>query len=256
MLKLGRGLKPILLAKHDEAIVPAAKQPSWHAALDRFNVLLSQPEWHKAEVNIVLSNRMARFATISFGAQLKNYAAQEAFARHALTQTYGVMVEQWVLRIQFGKAGQPSLVCALDQALLGGLQHACAAHQLRLNLVTPFLIPVFNRFQKTLVSDPAWLVIYEPGYSLLALLSGGEFVAINGVNHNNVEELPMLLDRENLVTTLAEPCKSVYLYAPSGKDLSTIPKSGYEVNKLDLAFPDGFPVSSEGLYAMILSEFL
>ncbi|MFZ2162857.1 MAG: hypothetical protein WAW02_11625 [Sideroxyarcus sp.] len=256
MIKLGRGLKPALRATHDEEITPISKQQPWQAVLERFAQLLRQPEWQKAEVNVVLSNRLARFAAITFGAQLKNYAAQEGFARHALAQTYGTVVEQWVLRIQPDKAGTPGLVSALDRALLDGLQQACAAQQLKLNLVTPYLTPVFNRFQKMFRTDPAWLVINEPGYSLLALLSGGEFVAINGVCHENIDELPMLLDRENLVSTLAEPCKTVYLYTPSGKTSSAIPKSGYEFNKLDLAVPDGCPPSSNGLHAMTMCEFL
>jgi len=256
LIKLGRGLKPVLLAKHDEAIVPVGKQPSWQAGLGRLSELLDQPEWQKTEVNVVLSNRMVRFAVITFGAKLKNYAAQEAYARHALTQTYGAVVEHWVLRIQHGRAGAPSLVSALDQALLNGVQQACAAKQLKLNLVTPYLTPVFNRFQKMLNCDPAWLAIHEPGYSLLALLSGAEFVAINGVNHDQLDELPVMLDRENLVSTLADPCKSVYLHAPFSKGQSNVFKTGYEFSKLDLAVPDSFPSQADGLYAMIMSEFL
>lgn len=256
MIKLGRGLRPALQAEHDEEITPISKQPPWQAVLERFAQLLSLPEWQKAEVNVVLSNRLARFAVITFGAQLKNYAAQEGFARHALAQTYGAVVEQWVLRIQLGKAGMPSLVSTLDQALLNGLQQACQAQQLNLNLVTPYLTPVFNRFQKMLNKDPAWLVINELGYSLVALLSGNEFVAINGVTHDNAEELPMLLDRENLVSALAAPCKAVYLYAPSSKTFLTIQKTGYEFVNLDFAVPVGFPASSDGLHAMIMSEFL
>lgn len=256
LIKLGRGLKPTLQAKHDEAIGPVGKQPSWQAAVDRLAQLLSQPEWQKAEVNVVLSNRLARFAVVTFGAQLKTYPAQEAFARHALSQTFGAVAEQWALRIQHGKAETPSLICALDRLLLDGLQQACATHQLQLNLVTPYLTPVFNRFQKMLKNDPAWLVINEPGYSLLALLSGGEFVAINGVSHDDIDELPMLLDRENLVSTLAEPCKSVYLSAFSCESLSALSGKGYEFSKLDLAVPDGFPATSDGLHAMTMSEFL
>lgn len=256
LIKLGRGLKPALLAKYDEAIVQVEKQPAWQAALEKLAQLLSQPEWQKAEVNVVLSNRFARFSTITFGAQLKNYSAQEAFARHALGQTYGAVVEQWTLRIQHGKAGAPSLVSALDQGLLNALQQACAAQKLTLNLVTPYLTPVFNHFQRLLKNDPAWLVIHEPGYSLLALLSEGEFVAINGVSHDKIDDLPMLLDRENLVSTLAKPCKSVYLHAPSCKDFSAISKKGYEFSKLELVVPEVFPASSVGLYAMTMCEFL
>jgi hypothetical protein len=253
LIKLGRGLQPKVQAKYDEAIVPAGNQPSWQAALERFSQTLDQPEWQKAEVNVVLSNRLARFSAMTFAPQLKTYGAQEAFARHALTQTYGAAVEQWTLRIQHGKAGQPSLVSAIDQALLNGLQQACAAHQLKLNLVTPYLTPVFNRSQKMFNNDPSWLVISEPGYSLIALLSAGEFIAINGVSHDSIDELPVLLDRENLVSALAEPCRAVYLHAPG---ILSLPKTAYEISKLELAVPDGFPAQSDGLHAMTMSECL
>lgn len=256
LLKLGRGLKSELQARHDEVIAVDGKQPSWQAALDRLTQLFEEPEWQNAEVNIVLSNSLLRYATILFSAQLKNYSEQEAFARYALTQTYGAMVEQWVLRIQHGKTGLPSLVSAVDHMLLEGLQQACSAHKLKLRSITPYLMPVFNRYHKAIKSDPAWLVINEPGYSLFALLSGGEFVTVNGVYHDNMGELPILLDRENLAGSFTEPCKSVYVYTSSGDKLSAMPAMGYEFSKLDIAVPDGFPSSAEGLYAMAMSGVL
>lgn len=255
MIKLGYGLKPKVQATFDETVIPVGKQPSWQAVLDRFTQLLSQPEWQKAEVNVVLSNQFFWFDTLTFSVQLKHYAAQEAFARHSLSQTYGAATEQWTLRTQQGKNGTSRLVSAVDRALLDGLRQVCAAHQLKLNLVTPSLAAVFNRFQKELKTDPAWLVIHEPGYSLLALISTGQFVAINGV-YDTINELPVLLDRENLISTLPKPCTAVYLYAPSLTDLSVFPKTPYAFSKLDIAVPEGFPAQSEGLFAMLMSEFM
>lgn len=245
LLKLGRGLKMKLQAKHDEAVAPAGKQLSWQAALDRLTQILSQPEWQNADVNIVLSNRLVRYATILFSAQLQSYSAREAFAKHIFTQTYGTAADQWVLRIQHGKTGSPWLVSAVDHALLEGLRQTCAAHKLKLRSVTPYLTPVFNHYREAIKSDPAWLVISEPGYSLFALLSGREFIAVNGVCHDSIRELPILLERENLAAALIEPCKSVYLYTSSGNALSTMPKMGYEFSKLAMAAPGGFPSSAD-----------
>ncbi len=256
MIKLGGGLRPKIQATFDEAIPSIGKEPSWRAAVEKLDQLLGQPEWQKSEVSVVLSNRFARFSTITFGAQLNNYSSQEAFARHALMQTYGAAAEQWALRIQHGKKGAPCLVTAVDQALLDALRQTCAAHQLKLNLITPYLAPVFNRFQKTLKNDPAWLVIHESGYSLLALMAGAELVAINGVCHSSLDELPVLLDRENLVNSLVSPCKSVYLFSPSVRWSVAASKRGYECIMLDLVVPDGFPAPSDGLNAMLMSELL
>ena len=256
LLKLGRGLKMKIHAKHDEAVAPSGKQPSWQAALDRLTQLLGEQEWQNAEVNIVLSNRLVRYATIPFSAQLQNYSVQEAFAKHYFTQVYGTAAEQWVLRIQHGKAGAPNLVSAVDRALLERLRQVCATHKLELRSVTPYLMPVFNHYQKSINRDPAWLVINEPGYSLFALLSGGEFVAVNGVNHDNISELPMLLDRENLAGSFTEPCKSVYVHTSSGDKLSAMPAMGYEFSKLEMVVRDGFPSTEEGLCAMAMSGVL
>ncbi len=52
----------------------------------------------------MLSNRLVRYAAIQFDAQLKNYPAKEAFARHSMSQTYGINTAQWELRIEHGKA--------------------------------------------------------------------------------------------------------------------------------------------------------
>jgi len=256
LLKLGRGLKPQLLSKHDEAIIANGKQPSWQAALDRLTQLLDLPEWQNAEVHIVLSNRLARFATISFNAQLKSYTAQEAFARHSLIQIYGTAANLWDLRIHQGKSSMPSLVSAVDRALLEGLRQTCTTHKLKLRSISPYLMQVFNSCNKSIKSDPAWLVISEPGYSLLALISGGEFVTINGVCHDSINELPILLDRENLAGSLPEPCKTVYVHTSSGEKLSALPALGYEFSTLDMAMPDGFPSADEGLYAMAMSGVL
>lgn len=254
LLKLGRGLRPKLLVKHDEAIDASGRQPTWRAVLERLDALLSQPAWQNAEVDVVLSNRLVRYAAIPFAAQLKDYPAQEAFARYSLTQTYGAIAGQWELRIQPGKADKPWLVAATDKALLDQLRQTCATRKLKLRSVTPYLAPVFNRHFKTIKAEPGWLVIHEPGYSLFALLRDKEPSVLNGVCHDSIRELPLLLDRENLASPLAEPCKSVYLHAPSGNGISAMPKLGYEFSALDMAVPDGFPSSSEGLYALVLGN--
>lgn len=253
MLKFKRALKPKLIASYDEAIMPVGIQPLWQAVSDRLSQILAEPEWQKVDVNVVLSNRLVRYAVMQFNAQLQNHTEQEAFARHILAQTYGGIVEQWSLRIQRGKADSPWLISAIDLALLEKVRQACNMHNLKLCSVMPYLMPVYNRFRNAFKSDPVWLIINEPGYSLFAHLSGGEFIAINGIYHDSLNDLPLLLDRENLVNSQPEPCKSVYLYTSVVYDPSTMQKSEYEFNILDMAMPDEFPLSTEGLYAMGMS---
>ena len=256
--KLGRGLKPRLLAQHDEVIdilelsstLALPPSSSWQAVVDRLNQLLGQPEWQNAEVDIVLSNRLVHYAVISFSEQLKKYSEQEAFARHTLNKTYGAVAEQWELRIQRGKAGAPSLISAVDRTLLENLRQVCTNHKLKLHSVTPHLMEVFNHHGKDIKMNPAWLVINESSYSLFALLKGGKFASVSGVSHHSIRELPILLDRENLASTLAEPCKLVYLHSPMENDLSAISPREYQITRLDAAVHENFPKLVEGFYPM------
>lgn len=252
LLKLGRGLKPKLLTKHDEAIDASGRQPAWRAAVERLDAILGQPEWQNAEVDIVLSNRLVRYAAIPFAAQLKDYSAQEAFARYSLTQTYGSVAAQWELRIQHGKAGKPWLVAAMDKELIERLRQICVAHQLKLRSVTPYLAPVFNRHIQSIKPESAWLVVSEPGYSLFTLLHDREFVAVSGVYHDSVQDIAVLLDRENLSTALDTPCKSVYLHAAFGGDASGVAKSGYDLDVLGSSEPDVAPAFIESLYSSVM----
>ena len=251
LVKLGRGLKPKLLAKFDEAIEIAVKQPLWQAVLEKLDLALAKPELQHFEVDIVLSNRLVRYAIIPANDQLKKYTEKEAYARHLLTQTYGAVVSLWSLRIQPGKSNEAKLVSAIDDALLAGLKHVCEKNKLELRSVTPYLMPVFNRYRKLLKTESSWLVINEPGYSLVALLANDAFTSVSGASHGNISELSVILDRENLVSTLAVPCKTVYLHAPVAGILPS--KDGYELNRLELEVPEGYPALSEGLYAMAMS---
>ncbi len=251
LLKLGRGLKPKLLGSLDEAISVSGQAP-WQAVLERLDELLADPQWQAAEADIVLSSRLVQYATVKLNGALKSYPEQEGFARHVLTQTYGPAAGQWELRIQRGKENTPWLVSAVDQGLLQGLRRICANRKLRLRSLTPHLMLAFNRFRKTLAADPAWLVLSEPGHALFVLLNKGEFAAINGVAHFNLADLPKQLDRENLICGLPEPCRTVYLHAPSVKEAPEMLAAGYQLNKLETVMPESIPLAEEGLYALAL----
>lgn len=254
MLLLGRGMKPKVLAKHDE-LVEASGGKDWRAAMDRLKLLLERPEWHQADASVILSNRLCRFAVMPESSRTMSETAGEALARHVMKQMYGEMAERWLLCVERSKKGQPGLIATLEHELLQQLQQAAAEHRLSLKLVAPYLRSVVNRHDAGSKESNAWLVIHEPGYFLIALLKHGRIVSINGV-HSELEELPALLDRECLLSDLQSPCCQVFLHAPACKNTSSIPKSPYQFVLLNMVTPSGFPSFSEGGYALPMSEFI
>lgn len=235
VVRLGRGFKPKLLGQVDEVIQPhASGQTVWQATVDRLSQILDQAEWQNADVEIVLSNKLVHYAVIAPAVKLKKYAAQEAFARHVLSKTYGTATKQWTLRIQTGKENEPWMINAIDQALLEKLQLICKNKKLKLKNVSPLLVPIFNYYGKQINIDPAWLVIHEPGISLCVLIKDGVIASASKLSHDNVNDLPLLLDQENLLANLSEPCRTVYLYTRFKSEISAISNMGYDIHKLEI----------------------
>ena len=239
LLKLGRGIKPKWIASFQEPIPDTGKKLLSQTISDQLSQLLAEERWQDASVHITLSNQFIRYAVVPFPAQLQNHAEREAFARHSLIQAYGTAAETWVLRIQHGKTGEPCLVSAVDITLLDGLRKACMTNQVKLVSVVPYVMPVFNKHRKVFKDKLIWLVISESGYSSFCLVNDGQFIAFNGVYHDTMLEIPLLLDRENLVCSLLEPCRVVYLCATSNNDLSALFKMTiqYEFKILDVPSP-------------------
>ena len=257
MVLLGRGLKPKLLACFDEAIQPQdGDKVPWQAVVGKLAQILTHSEWQNADAEIVLSNKLARYAMIPPNVKLKKYAGREAFARHVMSQTYGGIVNQWVLRIQHQNPSAPWLVSAIDQDLLQNLQLICINSKLKLGGVTPWLVPVFNRLRKQSIADPSWLVLNESGVSLCVLINNGEIISVNETYHDNINDLPLILDRENLLSPLAEPCKIVYLHAPFGTNLPALKSVEYEINMLEIPVLQGLPNNADAYYAMAFSGLM
>ena len=232
-----RGLKPRALARRDEAIDASLLAPPWQALNAKLADLLADPEWKAAEADIVLSNKLVRHALIPFNAQLKKYPEQEAFARHVLTKTYGAVAAQWELRIQHQGTAAPAIVSAVDRTLLESLRQTLAASNIKLRSVTSCLAREFNHHRKAIQGGHSWLVVHESGNSQFTLLTEGKITALNNTTHQGLHELSVLLDRENLTATLAEPCRNVYLNLPEGEVLPTVSDCPYEIFRLEATQP-------------------
>lgn len=229
--KSGAGIRRQVTAKHDEAIDASLLDSPWQVLAEKLELLLSKPELQAAGADIVLSNKLVRHAVIPFNSQLKKYSEHEAFARHVLSKTYAADTAQWELRLQ--RQGDSWIVSAVDRALLENLRQVCAAHKVKLRSVTSRLVHVYNHHRHAVQAEPSWLISHEPGYSQFAMLNERKIVALNRVNHQTANELPWLLDRENLVAGLPEPCRTVYIDVEVDL-LPSFPGEQYAISPLDV----------------------
>ena len=234
-----KGFRPQLLERREVSFDPTALAPPWQALSGALAKLLAGQEWQGSEADIVLSNKVVRHAVVPFNGQLKKYTEKEAFVRHVLKGTYGPVAGHWELRIRDQGASAPLIVGTADRALLESLRQTLSAHALSLRSVTSRLMVAYSRHRRSVRADPSWLVVHESGHSQFALLSAGKIVSVHGANHQSLDDLPLLLDRENLTAPLGEPCRTAYLDLPEDTALPPFPESRYEIVRLDPSQPQG-----------------
>jgi Fimbrial assembly protein (PilN) len=231
--KLAGGVRPKLVASHTEALEPPQAGGAWPALAQKLGQVLAIPELRAAEADIILSNKLARHALVPYNAQLKKAAERELYARHVLGKTYGRATAQWELRLSHQKGGAHWIVSAIDRTLVEALQHAFAANQSRVLSIRSRLTLAYNHHKHRSSAEPAWLVIREAGFSLFARLEAGRVVGLGTARHEALNELPSLLDRENLSSGQHGWCKKVYVVAAEDETATVFHGGEYEIDALD-----------------------
>jgi hypothetical protein len=108
----------------------------------------------------------------------------------------------------------------VDRELIEALADTCAAAQVRLTSVQPFLVAGFNRIRARIGNGSCWLVVEEPGRLTLAFIQRGVWLAIRS---RRVDErwrllLPEIIERESAFLALTEPCTRVIVCAQAAFD--------------------------------------
>jgi hypothetical protein len=116
--------------------------------------------------------------------------------------------------------------------------------------VQPFLMTAFNRVRTLIGKQSCWLVLEERGRLTLALLNRGGWHAIRS---RRVDErwqglLPEILQREEALLGLEEPCTQAYVHSEA--EIESWSAGSYRF--VDLTLPAGAELS-ERQFAMALS---
>ncbi len=162
LVRAGRGLHPHPLG---EAFCPVAPPTAdWSAALEVLCEELTRPEWRKAAVRVVVTDRWVRYAVVPWSDALGSIEEQAAHARELLLGLFGEALGDWRISIGDAPPGQARLACALPAALLDGLRAAVDGQGRRLTSVQAQLIAGYNGWRQRFARGAtAWFVSVEDG---------------------------------------------------------------------------------------------
>lgn len=143
-LRAARGLRPQIEAK---GILPC---PVDHALLSRgpltvLDQALREAGTDGAQVAIVISNRLVRYAVTPNPDSANNRQELDLMARYAFERTHGETVKDWDIRLSDAAPGKTGLASAVDRALIEASIAAVTANGGRVSAIQPYLMAAFNR---------------------------------------------------------------------------------------------------------------
>lgn len=220
-----RGVKRHVL---EEQVLPSDVTPGemqtgempWQGSFQALETALPGLGCDNSHVTVIVSNHFVRYALIPWSDALSNDTEEMAFAQHSFREMYGSDADSWELRINRDSTGMTQLACAVDARLLDGLRGLFSRAGIGLQSIQPHLMDAYNSNRAALRGKSAWLVIAERGNTCLVLLRDGQWSWVRTIRTGAEwrEELPLLLEREELLANAGFATDEVFLWAPDYPD--------------------------------------
>lgn len=173
-----------------------------------------------ADVEIVVTDRFARYTLIPWSESIRTAADESALAAIRFEQAYGLNAVDWDVQVEHGQYGHPRLACALDKVFLSDLRALIAARGLRLRNLVPRTLWLLKHWPRDFSSEDLLLVSAEKEQATFATLRSGQWHSIRSTRMNAEQapnDLPRLVVRESILQGAAEDTQ-VAFHAPAFKE--------------------------------------
>jgi hypothetical protein len=219
-LRIGLGPDSIIVSGTKDAVrVQGEGAGDWRSTLAALPEVLKS--YRDQDVSVVLADQFVRYALLPWNAALKSEAEWVALAQHRFGALHGAPAAEWQVKVTETAPHGARLACAVERELVAGLAEQFVAAGVRLESAQPFLVAAFNRIRKQVGTGSCWIVVEERGRLTLALIQGGEWLAIRARRSDDRWRnlLPEILERETAFLGLAVPCTRVIVCAQGTFDV-------------------------------------
>jgi len=126
--------------------------------------------WTRADLTVVLSNRLVRYVVVPRTAGVSGDAEEATLARHHFTRLHGERSRDWDVRYD----RETGLASAIDKSLIEELKNL-----VRLRSLQPYLMAAFNRLRSRIPAEGAWIVLPEAQATCVALYAKGAWTGVS-----------------------------------------------------------------------------
>lgn len=160
-LRADKGLRTRIAAK-GRVPCEAGKGAAWRSALAVLPQALQDSGAGGAQVSVLLSNRLMRYAIVPNPDSANSREELDVLMRHAFERTHGDATREWDIRLSDALPGRSALASAMDSELLTALREAVGSSGGQLVSIQPYLMAAFNRMVKATSGNRGVFVMAEP----------------------------------------------------------------------------------------------
>lgn len=220
----------------------------WSAAITTLGNVLKDAKWQGAVVNVILSNHFVRYTIIPWNTHLSKPAEQQAYLTHCFSLVFGDQIKNWNLQSSTSSYGKSSLASAVPQAMLNALYEALQSAHVRVQSITPQLVPAINQsfaqissyqgknklvFTKKQTAPTCWLVVIQQDRLCMALIDNGHWLSVSNVMiETDASTQVTAMIQRNTINHNVESKLEVLLYWPDSHHNQSLQLETYTVIKL------------------------
>jgi hypothetical protein len=248
-----RGIQSRILEKKSFPI-SIADGTNPDAAIQALESALSGLEKKPAFASVILSNHFMNYAMVELNQSLNGEDEEQAYAKHCFVQLYGAGAESWEIRLNRDDSGTRQLASALDAAFLQNLRAAFARAGIKLKSVQPCLMAAFNNSLSELQNQNAWFVLFENESLCVGLVKQGSLNSVRTLNvdHNWLEKLTEILDRESYLSDCDIVSDKIFLWAPEFVKTDMPQSARWKIQKVKPEIRASFAPDFEERFALAL----
>jgi hypothetical protein len=210
----------------------------WQPAIHQLDILINAMKVKsKSQLNITLASDFVRYLALPPQPLYMNAAEKIVYATAAYREIYGLVVDEWEVRLQYTPMHDTTIVAAIDKRLLEALNQVALKYQLKLITVKPYLMSAFNNLTKQIGRSSGYLVIVEFKRLLLINLQQGKCVNVRMFNLGSdwQAELKSLMVRESVLSesnTSDNKSREILVYAPVQKNIVINSIEGWQLKRI------------------------
>ena len=254
LARVSRRWRPRVTAKQ---VVRCADQgiADWKPCVEALLRTLPEARWKDADATVIVSNHFVRYALVPWSEELVGDDEKLAWVRHHFVEVYGEAVATAEYRWSEDRPDAPCLASAVDGEFVDQVRRAFEGTSLRLRSIQPYLMTVFNRWGRRAMGNAVWILAPEPGRVCLASIVRGRWrgIASRKMGVNWQAELPVVLDRELVLSDDADAPKTVFAYVPEIPRFEIPRWNEVPLRALALRALPGFSPHADAEYAMALT---